>query len=148
MPEQNQQDDGQAVDDPSVALQAAPDAMPPNDALTFLLTEHGRPFKSAAAFGNKFSDWVKAAGLKPVVCHDGKLRSYRFHRLRKGACMRLAHAGCTAPEIMAVSGHDAGRSAEIHHCIEQDQMAEAAIAKLTAGPTQAQAVANISSDGG
>jgi integrase/recombinase XerD len=92
---------------------------------------------------------VKAAGLKPVVCHDGKLRSYRFHGLRKGACMRLAHAGCTAPEIMAVSGHTTLAEAQKYiTAVEQDRMAEAAIAKLTAGPKQAQAVANISSDGG
>ena len=35
-------------------LQAALDAMPHSDALTFLLTEYGRPFASSAAFGNKF----------------------------------------------------------------------------------------------
>ena len=41
-------------------LQAALDAMPHSDALTFLLTEYGRPFKSAAAFGNQFADWCEA----------------------------------------------------------------------------------------
>ena len=86
-------------------LQAALDAMPHSDALTFLLTDYGRPFASAAAFGNKFADWCDAAGLEPVVCEDGKTRNYRAHGLRKAACMQLAHAGCTAPEIMAVSGH-------------------------------------------
>ena len=40
--------------------------MPNSDALTFLLTEYGRPFASAAAFGNKFADWCDAAGLEPV----------------------------------------------------------------------------------
>jgi hypothetical protein len=48
-------------------LQAAREAMPPDDALTFLLTEYGRPFKSAAAFGNRFADWCRAAGLEPVM---------------------------------------------------------------------------------
>ena len=42
-------------------LQAAIDAMPNSDALTFLLTEFGRPFASAAAFGNKFADWCNLA---------------------------------------------------------------------------------------
>ena len=51
-------------------LQAALDAMPHSDALTFLLTEHGRPFKSAAAFGNKFADWCTAAGLEPKLCDN------------------------------------------------------------------------------
>ena len=76
-------------------LQAALDAMPRSDALTFLLTEYGRPFKSAAAFGNKFADWCNAAGLEPVMCDDGKTRNYRAHGLRKAACKQLAHAGCT-----------------------------------------------------
>ena len=39
----------------------------PRNELTFLLTEHGRPFKSAAAFGNKFADWCEQAGLTPVL---------------------------------------------------------------------------------
>ena len=86
-------------------LQAALDAMPNNDVLTFLLTEYGRPFASAAAFGNKFADWCDAAGLEPVDCDDGKVRDYRARGLRKAACKQLAHAGCTGPEIMAVSGH-------------------------------------------
>ena len=37
-------------------LQAALDAMPKSDALTFILTEHGRLFASSAAFGNRFAD--------------------------------------------------------------------------------------------
>ena len=43
----------------------------PRNELTFLLTEHGRPFKSAAAFGNKFADWCEQAGLTPVLCEAG-----------------------------------------------------------------------------
>ena len=34
-----------------------------------------------------------AAGLKPVLCDDGRLRSFRAHGLRKAACKALAHAG-------------------------------------------------------
>ena len=66
-------------------LQAALDAMPHSDALTFMLTEYGRPFASAAAFGNKFADWCEAARLEPAVCDDGKVRNYRAHGLRKAA---------------------------------------------------------------
>jgi integrase len=87
-------------------LQAALDAMPTKDtSLAFLLNSYGRPFASAAAFGNKFADWCKQAGLEPVLCADGKVRSYRIHGLRKAACTALAHAGCTGPQIMAISGH-------------------------------------------
>lgn len=64
------------------ALQAALDAMPQGDALTFLVNDYGRPFASAAAFGNKFAGWCNAAGLKPVLCDDGRVRNYRAHGLR------------------------------------------------------------------
>jgi integrase/recombinase XerD len=120
-------------------LQAALDAMPQSDALTFLLTELGRPFASAAAFGNKFADWCDLAGLEPVVCDDGKMRNYRAHGLRKAACKQLAHAGCTAPEIMAISGH--ASLAEVQKyisAVEQDRLAEAAMVKRAAGSKRAQ----------
>jgi integrase/recombinase XerD len=121
-------------------LQAALDALPHSDALTFLLTDHGRPFASAAAFGNKFADWCNAAGLEPVVCDDGKTRNYRAHGLRKAACMQLAHAGCTAMEIMAVSGHTSLSEAQKYIvAVEQDRLAEAAMVKRAAGSKRAQA---------
>jgi integrase/recombinase XerD len=114
-------------------LQAALDAMtlPRDAALAFLLNDYGKPFASAAAFGNKFADWCRAAGLKPVLCDDGRVRSYRAHGLRKAACKALAHAGCTGPEIMAVSGHSSLTQVQVYiDDVEQDRMAEAAITKL------------------
>jgi integrase/recombinase XerD len=125
-------------------LQAALDAMPHSDALIFLLTEYGRPFASAAAFGNKFADWCNAAGLEPVVCDDGKVRNYRAHGLRKAACKQLAHAGCTASEIMAVSGHSTLSEVQVYlNEVEQDRLAEAAMVKRAAGPKRAQAVTDV-----
>jgi len=115
------------------SLQAALDAMPKSEALAFLTNDYGRPFASAAAFGNKFAKWCMAAGLKPVVCEDGKIRNYRAHGLRKTALTTLAHSGATLPELMAISGH--ATPTECMHYIEeaeQEQMAEAAMAKLTA----------------
>ena len=113
-------------------LKIALDAMPASDALTFLTTDHGRkPFASAAAFGNKFADWCKAADLGGVVGDDQRLRNFRAHGLRKAACVRLAEAGCTAPEIMAVSGHRTLAQVQIY--IEEanrKRMAEAAMNKL------------------
>ena len=100
---------------------------------------HGRPFKSAAAFGNKFADWCNAAGLEPVLCDDGKTRNYRAHGLRKAALTQLAHNGCTAPEIISVSGH--ATLAEVQKyivAVEQERMAKAAMAKRAAGSNQAQ----------
>jgi integrase len=106
--------------------------MPAHDtSLAFVLNDYGKPFASSAAFGNKFADWCNAAGLKSVLCSDGRTRSYRAHGLRKAACKALAHAGCTAPEIMAVSGHSSLAQVQVYiDEVDRDQMADAAITKL------------------
>src|ERR1019366_10650757 len=53
------------------SLQAALDAMPKSkDALTFLTNNYGRPFASAAAFGNKFADWCRG-GRPPAAALRG-----------------------------------------------------------------------------
>jgi len=75
-------------------LRASLDALPKKN-MTFLLTEYGKPF-AVAGFGNWFRDRVTEAGLP-----DG----FSAHGLRKAACRRLAEAGCTGPQIMAISGH-------------------------------------------
>ena len=114
-------------------LQRALDAMPQSElSLAFLLNDYRRPFASAAAFGNKFADWCLAAGLKPVLCDDGKIRSYRAHGLRKAACKAPAHAGCTGPEIMAVSGHSTLSQVQVYiDDVDQERMATTAMEKLT-----------------
>ena len=100
-------------------------------ALGLLVTDHGKPFASAAAFGNKFADWCKQAGLEQVLCVDGQARSYRAHGLRKAACKALAHAGCTGPEIMAVSGHSSLAQVQVYiDEVDQKRMAESAMARL------------------
>ncbi|MBJ7403398.1 MAG: tyrosine-type recombinase/integrase [Bradyrhizobium sp.] len=118
-------------------LQAALDALPKaaraDGVLTLLVNDYGRPFASAAAFGNKFADWCVAAGLKSVLCDDGRTRNYRAHGLRKAACKQLAHAGCTAPEIMAVSGHATLAQVQVYiDEVEQERMAAAAMEKRAA----------------
>jgi integrase/recombinase XerD len=114
-------------------LQAALDAMPKSDAMAFLCNDYGRPFASAAAFGNKFADWCTAAGLQPVNCDDGKMRNYRAHGLRKAALRALAHAGCTGSEMMNVSGHSSlARLQEYLDEVEQERQADAALTKLMA----------------
>lgn len=67
----------------------------PAGQLVFLMTGQGKPF-TAAGFTNWFRDTVSAAGL-PI--------GLSAHGLRKAACRRLAEAGCTAPQLMAISGH-------------------------------------------
>jgi integrase len=120
-------------------LQAALDAMPKeargDGVLTFLVNDYGRPFASAAAFGNKFSDWCRACGLKPVVCDDGRTRNYRAHGLRKAALRTLAHAGCTGVELMSVSGHSSlDQVQEYLDEVDQERAAEAAMMKLAKVP--------------
>lgn len=75
-------------------LQRALDAAPVEN-MTFLVTSFGKPF-TPAGFTNWFRDCVRAAGL-PDDCSP--------HGLRKAAARRLAEAGCTAHQIMAVTGH-------------------------------------------
>ncbi|MEO0410410.1 MAG: site-specific integrase [Pseudomonadota bacterium] len=62
--------------------------------LTILITEYGRPYTSNG-FGNWFAKACKRAGIPQCSSHG----------LRKAAARRLAEAGATAHEIMAVTGH-------------------------------------------
>lgn len=66
----------------------------PRDAFTFLQTAHGTS-RSPNGLGTLMRRWCDAAGLAPCASH----------RLRKACVTRLAEAGATAPEIMAVTGH-------------------------------------------
>lgn len=74
-------------------LKASLDAAP-KDQMTFLQTQYGAPF-SPAGFTNWFVESAKAAGLTGLTPHG----------LRKACCRRLAEAGCSANEIMAITGH-------------------------------------------
>jgi integrase len=118
------------------SLQAALDAMPKPGRgtevpLAFLTNDYGKPFASAAAFGNKFADWCRAAGLKPVMCDDGRVRNYRAHGLRKAALRALAHAKATLPELMAVSGHASPEELlKYIEEVEQERMADQAMDRL------------------
>jgi integrase len=64
--------------------------------LTLLTTQTGKSY-SADPFSHQFRKWCDEAGLPPECS---------FHGLRKTALTRLAEAGCTPHEIMAVSGHN------------------------------------------
>jgi integrase/recombinase XerD len=64
--------------------------------MTFMATTHGRPFKTAASFGNWFRERCDEAGL-PI--------GFSAHGLRKATARRLAELGCTAHQISAVTGH-------------------------------------------
>lgn len=69
-------------------------AAAPVEHLTFLTTAYGKPF-SPAGFTNWFVESAGKAGL------TGKTP----HGLRKAAARRMAEAGCTPSQLMAVTGH-------------------------------------------
>lgn len=66
----------------------------PKDAETFLRTEYGKA-RTVNGLGNAMQKWTKAAGLEDCTSHG----------LRKACARRLAEAGATPHEIMAVTGH-------------------------------------------
>lgn len=75
-------------------LGAIIDSMPV-DNLNFLMTSTGKPF-TANGFCHWFSDRCRETGLPAGLS---------AHGLRKAMCRRLAEAGCTVHQIMAISGH-------------------------------------------
>lgn len=98
-------------------LQAIIEATPLEN-LTFLMTSFGKPYTSAG-FGNAFRDWCDDAGLP---------KGFSAHGLRKAACRRLAEAGCSASQIMAISGHRSLAEAEKYvRAANQVRLARAAM---------------------
>lgn len=95
-------------------------ATSPTGDLTFLATEYGKPF-SAAGFGNWFRDRCNEAGLPHCSAHG----------LRKAAAARLAESGCTAHELMAVTGHLTLSEAQKYvEAANRKKMADTAMGKL------------------
>lgn len=98
------------------ALQAELDRVPANQ-LTFLQTQYGQPF-SAAGFTNWFVEAAQAAGLTDRTPHG----------LRKAGSRRLAEAGCTPHQIMAVTGHKNLSEVTLYTAsADQERLAEEAI---------------------
>ena len=64
-----------------------------------------------------------------TACKNAKLPAgLSVHGLRKAACRRLAEAGCSAHEIMAISGHTTLREVERYtRAAERGRMAKSAI---------------------
>jgi len=89
--------------------------------LTIINTKYGKPY-TVAGFSQWMRDAITAAGL-PLEC--------QLHGLRKTAGRRLAEAGCTPHEIMAVLGHKTLAEAERYtRDADQPRLASAAITKL------------------
>lgn len=73
------------------------------EAETFLLTEYGKPF-AAAGFGNWMRDRCDEAGLPDLSSHG----------LRSAMATALAEAGCSAKELMSITGHKSLAEAEVY----------------------------------
>lgn len=100
------------------ALRAEIDQHPAQ--MTFLQTQYGAPF-TPAGFTNWFRINCKEAGLS-VGCTP--------HGLRKAACRRLAEAGCSPHEIMAISGHQNLSEVTLYtQAADQKRLAEDAMQK-------------------
>jgi len=85
---------------------------------TILATAYGKPF-TVKGFGNMMSRAIGEAGL-PQRC--------KAHGLRKAAARRLAEAGCSASEIMAITGHKTLAEVERYtRAAEQERLARQAI---------------------
>ena len=104
-------------------LRAVLDATP-LDQMTFLVTGSGKPFSPLG-----FTSWFKRA------CQKARLpKAASAHGLRKAAARRLAEAGCTAPEIAAITGHATLREVQRYIAgADQLRMARAAMRNVMGG---------------
>ena len=90
------------------------------DQLLFMTTEYHKAFASSAAFGNWFSRACKNAGVPG-----------RSHGLRKAGATRLAEAGGTELEIMALLGHSTTNEALTYvRKARRSKLGDAAIEKM------------------
>jgi integrase len=94
----------------------------PSYNLPFLVTEYGKQF-TPAGFTGWFVDNAKRAGLSA---------GHTPHGLRKATARRLAEAGASANEIMAVTGHKNLREVTIYtSAANQKRMAETALKSIS-----------------
>jgi integrase len=103
-------------------LRATLDALPRVSTHILTNAQH-RPWKQES-FRKVWLDASRAAGIEGL----------HFHDLRGTAVTRLAEAGCTVPEIAALTGHSLKHASTIveRYMKRTDKLAEAAIFKLTA----------------
>ncbi|WP_354080002.1 tyrosine-type recombinase/integrase [Bradyrhizobium sp. S3.5.5] len=96
----------------------------PKDGPAFIATMYGRARSEKA-----FSTWISEA-----ACNANLPPKSSPHGVRKAACRRLAEAGCSALEIMSITGHTDIREIE-RYCREaaRKKLAVAAMTKLEGG---------------
>ena len=110
------------------ALKAIIEATPIGH-LTLLTTKSGKSY-AANDLSEQFRKWCDDAGL-PQAC--------TFHGLRKAALTRLADAGCTVHEIMAISGHKSLSEVERYtKAADQARLAREAMKRMAENETGSQ----------
>jgi len=93
----------------------------PEGHLTYIMTRHGKP-RSVKAITNWISEAARQAGLPDASSPYG---------LRKAACRRLAEAGCTPHQIMAITGHKNLAEVETYtRAVNQKWLAKGAMAAI------------------
>ena len=86
--------------------------------LFLLETRYAKPY-STKGLGGCFRKWTREAEIP---------KGYSLHGLRKACCRRLAEAGCSANEIMSISGHVTLKEAERYtRAASQKVLAQSAI---------------------
>ena len=99
----------------------------PRDRPTFLETRQRRA-RSPDGLGNMMRDWCDAIGLPQCTSHG----------LRKACATRLAEAGCSSPEIAAITGHASLKMVEHYtRAANRKLLASSAMARLCEGPASA-----------
>lgn len=99
----------------------------------FLATQYGQP-RSVEGLGNATRKWCDKAGLQTCSAHG----------LRKAIARRLAEAGATSQEIMAVTGHSTLSEVERYtESAAREGLADSAFAKLLTRPNGEQNVVNL-----
>lgn len=99
----------------------------------FLATDYGKP-RSVEGLGNAMRKWCDNVGLHACSAHG----------LRKACARRLAEAGASPHEIMAVTGHKT--LAEVQRYTDsalREGLADSAFEKLLARPNREQSVVNL-----
>lgn len=97
--------------------------------LTYLETQAGVPYATGKGLQNKVREWCKDAGVHPRCS---------FHGLRKAAAAKLAEAGCTPHQIMAVLGHSTHQQAATYTAkAERAGLATDALSLIYGSPQQA-----------
>lgn len=99
-------------------------ALVPKTQMTFIQSPSGKPYHPQT-----FSSWFDRAVTEAKI--EGQATA---HGLRKAALRRLAEAGCTANEIMAISGHKQLSEVTLYtKAADQKSLARAAFEKIASG---------------